>query len=290
MNLLFHYGALGDFILTLPLIRRLTRPITLLTTWQRGAVAGRMIDGITTMDIQMWEFMRLHSEGGPTSVSPAVGELFETADNIISFVSTGKDDWAINVARLSPQAKCIYIDPRPAEDFTNHITNWHAQQAQQQGLDLAPPKQPDTYANPDGPIVIHPGSGSPTKCWPADRFEELIDKLINNGRTVLPLLGETEVEHWPADQLERWRDQLGARILESIDQLHATLLDASAFIGNDSGPSHLAAQMGLPTVALFGPTNPTMWAPVGPAVTILAPPAPAEMNWLDVQTVTDACP
>lgn len=290
MNLIFHYGAVGDFVLILPLIRRLAGPGTVISAWPRAVLASRLIDSVSPMDIQMWEFMRLHAEGGPTSVSPAIGELFEKAENILSFVSTGEDDWAQNVQRLAPQAKHIYIDPRPADDFTGHITDWHAQQAEELGLALGLPIPLKPSTNKSGPIAIHPGSGGEAKCWPVERFEQLIGQLTDRGQGVTPLLGEAEAERWPDDVLDRWRSNWNAQVFGSLDQLHAALVTASAYIGNDSGPTHLAAQLGLPTVALFGPTPPGMWAPIGPSVTVLAPPSPTEMNWLDVQSVLDACP
>jgi ADP-heptose:LPS heptosyltransferase len=49
----------------------------------------------------------------------------------------------------------------------------------------------------------------------------------------------------------------------------AILRRARAFLGNDSGISHLAGMLGLPTLALFGPTDPALWAPLGPRVRVL---------------------
>ncbi len=290
MNLFFHFGALGDFVLTLPLLRRLGGPTTAICDWPRAVLASKLIPNIKPMDIQLWEFMRLHAQGGPTCVSPAVGELFTEAQNIISFVSTGKDHWAANIERLTPRAKRIYIDPRPPENFHRHLGDWLIQQALDQGLELAPPTQPAFAGDTNGPIAVHPGSGGEHKCWPADRYESLIEKLNQRGQRVRPLLGEAEAERWPDDIIERWQQKHGAEVFGSIDQLHAALTAASAYVGNDSGPTHLAAQMGLPTVALFGPTHPAMWAPLGPSVTVLASPTPTAMDWLTVDAVLDACP
>jgi len=289
MNVLFHYGALGDFVLTLPMMRRLTGRTTLVAAWSRATLASRLIQGVTPMDIQMWEFTRLHAQGGPTSVSPAIADLFGQAKNIISFISTGDDDWAQNAERLSPDAKHIYIDPRPDANWDKHIGDWHLQQADRQGLKLGDAAQPQRSVNTDGPIVIHPGSGGIDKCWPVERFEALIDGLRSNGRSVTTLLGEAEAERWPKDVLDRWRDHYAAEVFHSLNDLHQAMAGASVYVGNDSGPTHLAAQLGLPTVALFGPTDPTRWAPVGPAVTVLAPPALSAMDWLEPDGVLDAC-
>jgi len=293
MNVIFHYGALGDFVLTLPILRRLVGPVTLVSAWERATLAATLLGGdikVSPMDIQMWEFIRLHAEGGPTSVSPAIGELFSEAQHVISFVSTGKDAWANNVARLAQKAKHIYIDPRPPEGVTEHISKWHLTQSKEQGLKIGEPTEVVATGNPSGPVVVHPGSGGVDKCWPIERYEMLVRGLLERGTSLLPLLGEAEAERWPKDRLDHWVRQKGARVFGTLHELHAALSDASAYIGNDSGPTHLAAQMGLPTVALFGPTDPRVWAPVGPSVTVLAPNRPEAMGWLEVEQVLDACP
>jgi heptosyltransferase-3 len=54
-----------------------------------------------------------------------------------------------------------------------------------------------------------------------------------------------------------------------IRQFAAFMTTCQAYLGNDSGPTHLAAALGLPTLALFGPTNPQIWSPRGPQVHII---------------------
>jgi ADP-heptose:LPS heptosyltransferase len=66
--------------------------------------------------------------------------------------------------------------------------------------------------------------------------------------------------------------------------LGATLARAAAYVGNDSGVTHLAAAWGAPTVALFGPTDPAVWSPVGPRVTIVRGPN-ARMDGIAVDVV-----
>jgi len=78
-------------------------------------------------------------------------------------------------------------------------------------------------------------------------------------------------------------------ILDAPEKLDPEdIAHAAVFLGNDSGPTHLAAQLGVATVALFGPTDPRRWAPVGPRVTILKPDAPADMDWLGVDGAVEA--
>ncbi|MGH2669848.1 MAG: glycosyltransferase family 9 protein, partial [bacterium] len=76
-----------------------------------------------------------------------------------------------------------------------------------------------------------------------------------------------------------------------LRRLAALLEAARVFVGNDSGPSHLAAALGCPTLVLFGPTDPAVWAPVGDRVTTLGGRgAGAETPWdgLTVERVETA--
>jgi len=74
--------------------------------------------------------------------------------------------------------------------------------------------------------------------------------------------------------------------VDRLGDLANALRQARAVVSSDSGPAHLAAQLGVRTVALFGPTDPALWAPVGPRVRTVAPPAlTSDMTWLPVDPV-----
>ena len=84
------------------------------------------------------------------------------------------------------------------------------------------------------------------------------------------ILGEVELDRWPAERVEDLRRRFPVLVSPRIEVLSGVLAAARAYLGNDSGPSHLAAALGTPTLALFGPTNPRQFAPVGPKVSVLA--------------------
>lgn len=123
---------------------------------------------------------------------------------------------------------------------------------------------------PEKPVVaIHPGSGGRWKCWPAERFARAADLLKVAGHQVVLIQG-------PADQ------EVVGRVLALVmgerppvvsnlplQELGAFLSLCTAYLGNDSGVTHLAAAAGAPTVALFGPTDPALWGPRGRDVTIV---------------------
>lgn len=111
---------------------------------------------------------------------------------------------------------------------------------------------------------MHPGSGSRAKNWPLDRFAEAAHRL-SPGRPWLLVVGPAEDDVLPPP---------GARLARGVPlrTLGAALARAGLFLGNDSGVAHLAAACGTRTLALFGPTDPGRWAPVGPAVRTLRAP------------------
>lgn len=284
MNLLFHQAALGDFALILPLLRGLEGPTTLVAPWSRGRLAAALIDGVSAMDIELFEFSRLHSEGGPHTLSPAVADLFDRAQTVISFVCDQDADWTANVVRLAPRCNLICLETRPPEGYFGHVGDWHVERLLSHGITVADPGVPPS-GDPGGPIVIHPGSGGRDKCWPRDRFETLIESCREHHRSVRVIFGEAEASRWPQHVLERWHDAYHAVGCGSLESLVEQLVGASRYVGNDAGPTHLAAQLGLPTTALFGPTDPAVWAPRGPAVEVIAPDEPAAMEWLEVERV-----
>jgi len=108
---------------------------------------------------------------------------------------------------------------------------------------FATPPQGKSYA------IIHPFASSPEKTWPADRFIEIARSL--------PL--EPIFLAGPTDDLEPFTHFQTSR--ESLSITKSLLSGASLFIGNDSGPAHIAAAFGVPVVVLFGPSDPVTWAP-----------------------------
>lgn len=141
--------------------------------------------------------------------------------------------------------------------------------------------------------AIHAGSGSAKKNWPTENYIALARALRSGERertdqrggecerTVF-ILGEADAA---AEEILR-RELPHAEIWKQIPlpDLAARLTNATQFIGNDSGITHLAAALGLPTLALFGPTDPAHWAPRGPRVQILRAPH-NDLTRLPLQTV-----
>lgn len=118
-------------------------------------------------------------------------------------------------------------------------------------------------AGRDGPVTIHPGSGSPRKNWPDERWRALLREPPG---PVAVILGEAEVGRWaPWIPPERVAVLAGRPLAELVAHLGRCRL----FLGHDSGISHLAAACGAPCVLLFGPTDPSIWAPPAPRVRVV---------------------
>lgn len=123
-------------------------------------------------------------------------------------------------------------------------------------------------AEPQRPVFIHPGAGNDWECWPVERFGRLAAALLGWGCQIvliegfLDALRIAELQHLLPAPLPVIRGL-------SPRQLAAVLAAGRCYVGNDSGVTHLAAASGVPTLAIFGPTDPTCWGPRGARVRIL---------------------
>jgi heptosyltransferase-3 len=124
----------------------------------------------------------------------------------------------------------------------------------------------ECFAGPrDETIAIHPGSGSPRKNWPLERWIELCERLSPRLPAQLLIVGgETDAAGLAA--LARF-GEIAQNL--PLPALAGRLARCRLFLGHDSGVSHLAAALGTPCLLLFGPTDPAIWAPPGEHVHIL---------------------
>lgn len=114
------------------------------------------------------------------------------------------------------------------------------------------------HLDPGNFVLIFPGSGSRAKNWPFENFVAMAARLARK-IPALFILGPAETEFAP-----RLRT-IGLPILSDLELpiVAAIAAQARLFIGNDSGVSHLAAAAGAPGLAIFGPTDPARWRPLG---------------------------
>ena len=278
--LLFHAGALGDFVVTWPLALALARVfpqsrVFYVTQRSKGQLAERVLRLESSDSDAGWHAM--YAAGAP-SLPEQQAKLVAGAHTVVSFASSPGDAFSDNVARLAPEANYLTLTVKPPDDFAGRVTDhllaqlapWPAVQAALVQVLRSVASRGVTGKSPAGTVVlVHPGSGSRKKCWPPERFVSLIERLRGDGRPVKVVLGEVEREMFsPADvrQLEAASHVVRpATYVNLLDEITAS----AAFVGNDTGPSHLAGIVGLPTVALFGPSNPDQWRPLGPRVRVV---------------------
>jgi heptosyltransferase III len=124
--------------------------------------------------------------------------------------------------------------------------------------------------------VIHPFAARPDKTWPAERFVE-----IAKGLHLDPIFLAG-----PTDDLTPFKNFETSR--ESLKITKSLISGASLFLGNDSGPAHIAAAFGIPVVVLFGPSDPITWSPWRTESQVLTAPAITEISTSQVTAAIDA--
>ncbi|MGB7161234.1 MAG: glycosyltransferase family 9 protein [Tepidisphaeraceae bacterium] len=274
--LIFHAGALGDFVLTWPLVMALGRlhpqsRIIVVTHASKGSLAELALH-VESHDVEQgWH--ALYAPDGTLPERPA--RMLESAHAVYTF--TGGE---AQFTRLAPHAQLVSLRPKPPDDYATHATHFLLEQlapspglrsAVEQMLRSVNLRGIGTGRSHDGDVIVHPGSGSREKCWPVERFVKLIGKIRRARKDVRVLIGEVESERFSPDDIAALEQAAGSSVRRPATyvELFNELRTASLFVGNDSGPTHLAGVMGLPTVALFGATNPAVWKPMGPRVSVV---------------------
>lgn len=254
-RLIIRPGAIGDYIVSFPALESLRAAYT--EVWVPGCVVPlvRFADRVRSIASTGLDL------AGLEDVEPPAGLLDALAwfDSIICWYGTGRAEFRRAVAHLPFR----FFPTLPPWGADRHAVDFYLEQAYSAGgatVDAVPriPRPPERRDF----AVIHPFSGSPSKNWPLANYRALAARL--DGR--LPV-------GWcagPEDVLD------GAVRIEDLYELACWLGSARVYVGNDSGITHLAAAAGVPTVAIFGPTDPAVWAPRGPAVRVVATARPGE--------------
>lgn len=269
----FHRGALGDSVLLWPMLRARARTgddVVLVTDGSKGTLAVEELRIIACDAEQRW-LNDLWVKDAPIEPVSRVDEVLVFTGNP---PAESEHVWVANLRRCFVGADVHTHHGRPDARFACEWTERGGEAARR--------------SNPSGSIVCHVGAGAEAKRWPMHRFAELAEAIRQRGNSQpMFIAGEVESERMTMPDRRQFA-QCGGRFINDLQDLARLIRSASLFIGNDSGPTHLAAQMGIATIALFGPTDPDKWGPVGPAVEILAPPTPRPMTWLPTEAVVGA--
>jgi ADP-heptose:LPS heptosyltransferase len=287
--LIIHQGAIGDFILSLPAVGsfRQRYPDAAIEVWGYPAILQLVekrfyADSIASIDRK--EIARFYSEN--TTLDAELVARFREFDLIIIFGGERQKTLVRNLERI--QVKEVYsITTFPPAAESTHIIDYQLSQLLPLGYEspdkiprLFPGESDLTQASdlfsqrqPGGKaltVAMHIGGGSKKKVWPAGCFAQLSEKLIkeDDAEIIVPL--------GPADEevAQEYFNLIDSNAISPLNNLPLTRLAAvlkkcSLYLGNDTGITHLAAAVGTPVVALFGPTDPRVWGPRGDNVSIL---------------------
>jgi len=282
-------GGLGDFILILPVLAALrsrwpTARLEILCNPEFGELATSCGFAEAARSIHNAEIATLFTET-PADRRDALSitRYLRTFDLVISFLQDSSGHLERNLR--SSVARIVFIPP-PVENET-HAAAQFLGSLRVLGIEpslplprLRLPRESRAFAQEilisnfgspaSFPVAFHPGSGSRRKNWSTRGFCEVMLWTKNQlGYGSLLVTGEAD-----AETRESLRQQLGnASPFElhqcPLLQLASVLQCCRLLIGNDSGISHLAAAVGTPVLALFGPTSPKVWRPLGHQVQIL---------------------
>ncbi|MGD9781691.1 MAG: glycosyltransferase family 9 protein [Kiritimatiellia bacterium] len=298
--LILRGGAIGDFIVTLPVLQALRAqwPEAHVEIWgyphiAELAVAGGWAQAVVSLDrAEMARFFVPEPSFTDAQVAAVrsfdlvfnylhdpVGQvrsnlLLAGAKQVLSGSPIVKRGPAVPFLLEPLQALALYdVDLVPELDLSGEARA--AARKRLRDLGLKP-----------RPVAVHPGSGGEAKRWPLERFLDVVRRLRENRRDVVAIVGEAD----RAEAAALSRDMPDLPVLANwpLVELAAALSECGSFLGNDSGITHLAAAVGLPVVALFGPSDADVWGPRGRGeIRILRAPE-GELERLDVAAVWSA--
>ncbi len=285
--LVLHPGAIGDIVLSLPALKLLREqhPGTLVTLAGNldylalvpASCADRRLS-LATLPLQ-----KLY---GSLPLPESDVEFWNSFDSVVSWTGAGDERYGGNLRAIHPR---VLIAPwRPARGERRHVAQvfadslspWVRRHNDVSPVEIRPDPSQMSFADqwladrgcePGTKLLaLQPGGGGLSKRWPFENFIRLARKLLQNEIERLlviegpaePGLGRKVAEILPAS---------GSVVAECLplDRLAALLFRCRAYVGNDSGITHLAAAVGIHCIALFGPTSPEQWAPLGPEVIVL---------------------
>jgi ADP-heptose:LPS heptosyltransferase len=249
-------GALGDFVLALPALRLLRRhagmPLVLAVRRPLAGLAERAgcAEQVAAMDDHA---MAVFLGGG---VPPP---WWPGRPRLVSWF--GADDAAIRMRLGACSADAVFRRVERGEGARHAAAAYAASVgevppwAELVALGALPASAPAWAGEVKHHLVLHRGAGAAAKRWSAAAFAEVAAWWRQRGGEVTELLGPAEAAMEALPGVDARRDLSLVAMTEVLAQAHA-------YVGNDSGPSHVAGALGLAGVVLFGPTDPARWRPL----------------------------
>ena len=268
-------GAIGDFILTLPVLAALRENLPLarveILAYPRVAplaVAAGLAAEARSIDAR--PLAGFFAARGP--LDEEIQAYFANFAVIISYLYDPDGIFQANIERCS-RAQFIAGPHRPDERAALHASDVFLKPLERLAIFGADPSprlalnsQPSTLNS----LALHPGSGSESKNWFESNWSQLLRALVQE--TTAPLLligGEAEGERLRRLTRELPSERFALAENLPLVELAQRLAGCRAFVGHDSGITHLAAAVGLPGLVLWGPSNDVVWRPRSERMKIL---------------------
>ncbi len=286
-------GAIGDFILTLPVLTALRAhfPSAHLTVLGYPHIAQLAVFGGLADEVKPVEARGLAACFNARAEVPAEWAAFFADFAIVLSYLYDPDSVFEQHVRRCTKAVFLAGPHRPAEPDGLHACEVFLKPLERLAIFDADPV-PRLRSKPDRArgdqrgvrLAVHPGSGSERKNWPEANWSDLLTRLAGRAAGDLLLVGgEAEGGRlarlagcWPAERLVVAQRR-------PLTELANELAERTVFIGHDSGITHLAAALGLRGLALWGDTNPLLWRPRSDTLRLL--PAPEGLAALSVDRV-----
>jgi heptosyltransferase-2 len=278
-------GAIGDFILTLPAIAALRRQFPEAHLEVLGyphiiqlAHAGGLVDRIQSIEARA--LAGFFARNG--ALADDLVDYFSEFDIILSYLYDPDEIFRTNIARCST-AQFVVGPSRPNESEKVHASKVYLRPLERFAifdadhvpqLKVAAAPNGDPNAPPVPTLALHPGSGSEKKNWPEHKWANLLQHLVHHTDFNLLLIGG-EAEGERLQRLAAALPITRTKVAQSppLTELARQIQPCAAFIGHDSGISHLAAALGLPGIVLWGNTAEEIWRPPQDHVIVLKHPA-----------------
>lgn len=279
--LIIHQGALGDFIMTFPAISVLHRTYPQVDAICQGKLVGLAQKlGLIRKGYALESsiFAALYGDF-PVKEAKRAASILCSYEQVVLFSFSQK--LTKNLKELLGRP-VLQIPPRPPVGEKIHVSRflWNllakaglideSKSSFHQSFSLQGLRQAVCHKADSAPVLIHPGSGSPPKNWPLNHFIKLKSLLSKTGLRSEFVLGPAERD-LERELVSKGAPHLKVHRTDSLLEVFRLLCGARAFIGNDSGLTHLAAVIGLPVTAIFGPSDPIHWKPLGPTVAVVRP-------------------
>lgn len=275
-SLILFPGSLGDFVCFMPTLSALSqgKQVDLLA---RSEFADLVPSHVRVRSLECYEISRLFMPG--SAAEPRLRDFFDSYSSIFSWTGSGSDTFVQQLESVSRGRARVF--PFQPKGLGIHQADYYLACIGEPSLSSRIeeiPLQPAAIAWRENywrrhflkrkqVLTLAPGSGAREKNWPAAFFQSVGNWWGQRpSSAVVVVVGPVEEERGEAIAFSR--EAAVARDLR-LGQLSALLARSDLYLGNDSGVTHLAAALGVTTVALFGPSDVRQWAPRGENVTIV---------------------